>query len=319
MPPPNAAKPVISASCRSGSTRSPSALPRSPAGAIPTSTSRSTAAGAISPPGVSSAQIWSRPGADRSETARARIDLAIVSVLLDAGAGPHWRYRESGNRARPCRAPRGWRSPACGRCRRACFRPTRQIHWRADAAALLQDQPRIARRAHFSTRPGNELAGLDGRAALLRRLGEVVAARAGIVRQARPARQPDDYWHAAAEAAWPPPEILALILRASRADLAGPAYARRGVRSAIAAGIRAVPGDGLVPLHKLSQWLAYSLVEPLARSRLADRRSRRTDRARRIPQWRAVPRRRRAGAARPGPRRAAARSVRARRSSNGGR
>jgi hypothetical protein len=26
---------------------------------------------------------------------------------------------------------------------------------------------------------------------------------------------------------------------------------------------RAVPGDGLVPFHKLSQWLAYSLVEPL--------------------------------------------------------
>jgi hypothetical protein len=27
---------------------------------------------------------------------------------------------------------------------------------------------------------------------------------------------------------------------------------------------RAVPGEGLVPFHKLSQWLAYSLVEPLA-------------------------------------------------------
>ena len=25
----------------------------------------------------------------------------------------------------------------------------------------------------------------------------------------------------------------------------------------------AIPGDGLVPFHKLSQWLAYSLVEPL--------------------------------------------------------
>jgi hypothetical protein len=24
-----------------------------------------------------------------------------------------------------------------------------------------------------------------------------------------------------------------------------------------------VPGDGFVPLHKLSQWLAYSLIEPL--------------------------------------------------------
>ena len=35
------------------------------------------------------------PGADAAETARARIDLAIVSVLLDAGAGGRWRYREA--------------------------------------------------------------------------------------------------------------------------------------------------------------------------------------------------------------------------------
>src|SRR5205814_10271024 len=26
----------------------------------------------------------------------------------------------------------------------------------------------------------------------------------------------------------------------------------------------AAPGDGLVPFHKLSQWLVYSLIEPLA-------------------------------------------------------
>src|SRR5205823_11388 len=32
--------------------------------------------------------------ADAAERARARLDLAIVSVLLDAGAGPGWRYRE---------------------------------------------------------------------------------------------------------------------------------------------------------------------------------------------------------------------------------
>jgi len=35
------------------------------------------------------------PSADTAETARARLDLAIVSVLLDAGAGPSWHYREA--------------------------------------------------------------------------------------------------------------------------------------------------------------------------------------------------------------------------------
>ncbi|MGC2415457.1 MAG: DUF1688 family protein, partial [Stellaceae bacterium] len=34
------------------------------------------------------------PGGSRAETARARLDLAIVSVLLDAGVGLRWGYRE---------------------------------------------------------------------------------------------------------------------------------------------------------------------------------------------------------------------------------
>jgi hypothetical protein len=35
------------------------------------------------------------PGADLPERARARLDLAVISVLLDAGAGPRWWYREA--------------------------------------------------------------------------------------------------------------------------------------------------------------------------------------------------------------------------------
>ena len=35
------------------------------------------------------------PWPDRAARARAEFDLAIVSVLLDAGAGPRWRYRDA--------------------------------------------------------------------------------------------------------------------------------------------------------------------------------------------------------------------------------
>ena len=35
-------------------------------------------------------------GREAAEVARARIDLTVVSVLLDAGAGPQWRYTERG-------------------------------------------------------------------------------------------------------------------------------------------------------------------------------------------------------------------------------
>ena len=78
--------------------------------AIPTWRSRTTAAGAISRPAGSIAA--GRPRAARAATrrsARAWIDLTVVSVLLDAGAGPDWRYDEptTGRALHPVRGP--WR------------------------------------------------------------------------------------------------------------------------------------------------------------------------------------------------------------------
>ena len=50
---------------------------------------------------------------------------------------------------------------------------------------------------------------------------------------------------------------------------------------------------GLVPFHKLSQWLAYSLIEPLRTGRHRGHRCRRPDRACGVPQRRPVHRHRR--------------------------
>jgi hypothetical protein len=75
-----------------------------------------------------------------------------------------------------------------------------------------------------------------------------------------------DYWLPRSHGL-PAPEILRLILRAF-----GPIWPGRLSLSGIPLGDcgrhSAVPGDGpdggIVPFHKLSQWLAYSLIEPLA-------------------------------------------------------
>src|SRR5205823_1272896 len=132
--------------------------------------------------------------------------------------------------------------------------------WRADAGALSRITPEALARA-FQHAAGNELAGIEGRAALLRRLGEVcaaypdqfgAAARPGILY---------DYW-AAGRGELTAPEILRTLLR-----LFGPIWPGRispaGVPLGDCGRHPAVPGDGLVPFHKLSQWLTYSLVEPL--------------------------------------------------------
>ncbi len=144
--------------------------------------------------------------------------------------------------------------------------------------------------------PKNPLAGLDGRAALLRRLGEVIADAPKIF--GRPARLGHlyDYWLPQRDGL-AAPDMLRLILRAL-----GPIWPGRlsvdGVPLGDCGHHDTVPGDGLVPLHKLSQWLVYSLVEPLDRGGVPRHRDRRAHRPCRISQWRAVYRRRRAGAAR---------------------
>ena len=197
-------------------------------------------------------------GADRRETARARIDLAVVSVLLDAGAGAAWRYREAETGAAVARSE-GLAVASLRAMQAGMFSAEPGDPWRADAEALQRLRAERLAEA-FQHRPGNELAGLEGRAALLRRLGEVVADAPHWF--GRPARLGNlaDHWASAGRVS--AADILRLLLRAfgpiwpGRLSLGGVPLGDCGCHSAIG-------GDGFVPFHKLSQWLTYSLVEPL--------------------------------------------------------
>jgi len=132
--------------------------------------------------------------------------------------------------------------------------------WRADAEALASiTAARLARA--FQHAAGNELVGFEGRASLLRQLGEECAASPSLF--GAPARlgRLYDYW-AGRDEPLPAAEVLRTLLHAfgaiwpGRISLAGVPLGDCGQHPAI-------PGDGLVPFHKLCQWLAYSLIEPL--------------------------------------------------------
>jgi hypothetical protein len=132
--------------------------------------------------------------------------------------------------------------------------------WRADADALSRLPTEAFARA-FQHGPGNELLGIEARAALLRRLGEVCAARPDLFGAlARPGNLLD-YWAARGE------EISAAELLHTLLEVLGPIWPGRlslgGVPLGDCGRLPAVPGNGIVPFHKLTQWLAYSLVEPL--------------------------------------------------------
>jgi hypothetical protein len=193
------------------------------------------------------------PGAGRAEAARARIDLAIVSVLLDAGAGPEWRYREAESGQELARSE-GLGVASFRAMQAGLFSADPEQPWRADGAALTALSADALADA-MQHREGNALAGFGGRVELLRRLGEV--ARDNPVVFGRPARLGNLYDHWSGQGTRiAAAEILRTLLIAL-----GPIWPGRPLGDC--GRHRAVPGDGLVPFHKLSQWLAYSLVEPL--------------------------------------------------------
>jgi hypothetical protein len=198
------------------------------------------------------------------ELARIRFDLVVVSVFLDAGAGDAWRYVEPATGA-VLRRSEGLAIASfdlfmAGTCSADPGQPLR-----ADAAALAAIDGDILARA-FQVQDDNPLAGLDGRAELLRRIGEAIAAKPMFGTPARIGGRFDHLAGQAQDGRLPAPAILGAVLEGfaeiwpGRIELAGVNLGDVGRHPAAGGdGLTA----GLVPFHKLSQWLAYSLVEPL--------------------------------------------------------
>jgi hypothetical protein len=115
----------------------------------------------------------------------------------------------------------------------------------------------------------NPLVGIDGRADLLRRLGALVASKPDVFGNRdtpRPGGLFDRFAILADGRGLPAPAILSELLQRL-----GPIWPSRLTLGGIALGdcwkhpalTTADATSGLMPLHKLSQWLAYSLIEPL--------------------------------------------------------
>ena len=204
-----------------------------------------------------------------NQKAHARIDLALVSVLLDAGAGPGWHYREAAHALRP--AHDYSRSEGLGVASFHAFTaglfssdPAQPLQ--ADALGLQAVTADKLGKA-FQVMADNPLVGLEGRAALLRRLGLALQDQPELFGQpGRPGHLFDSLTKG--RQSIQAHDLLSVLL----SGLARIWPAQSAIDS-IALGDcwrhAAVPGDGAgdatagwMPFHKLTQWLTYSLLEP---------------------------------------------------------
>ncbi len=214
---------------------------------------------------LDAATVWR----SSEERVRAAYDLVIVSVLLDAGAGMSWRFKE------PITGISAGRSEGLGLAsltmfRQGLFSSSMAQPLRVDAAKLKALT--VGDLTHgFQVSFENQMVGLEGRAALLIRLGDELARlQPNDPSEQRPGLLADAFLKIAkADGAVAAPVMLEHVLatfggvwpdRAGAVPGAGDAWFHpQGPRSGEAADHL----GGVVPFHKLSQWLTYSLIEPL--------------------------------------------------------
>jgi hypothetical protein len=196
---------------------------------------------------------------DTLDVARSKIDLVVTSVLLDAGAGAQWKYKEKSTGQTLSR------SEGLGVASLYLFLAGRmsrdQRAPRADSAGLKSLRPQDIE-MYFQVSPENPLVGVEGRVKLLNNLGKAVE-NVKIFKDGRPGNI-IDYLLEKNGKAIPAKAILRAVL-----DGFGSIWPGRIQSNGVNLGDvwnYAPLGkgyEGLVPIHKLSQWMTYSLIEPI--------------------------------------------------------
>jgi hypothetical protein len=203
---------------------------------------------------------------DPTERARTLFDLAVTSVLLDAGAGADWQYVEP-ETGQVFKRSEGLAIASFHAFKSGRFSSQPQHPWQADAPGLTEITPE-ALAAAFQVSDQNPLVGVEGRVTLLQKLGHALSQSPDLfgAELPRPGHLVDYLLTQAAANQIPARAILQAILQGL-----GSIWPGRMALDGVSLGDvwphpklpNTGPGSQLVPFHKLSQWLTYSLLEPL--------------------------------------------------------
>lgn len=208
------------------------------------------------------------PGA--STDAVTLIDLVVVSVLLDAGAGPAWQYKEARTGQAHARSEGLGVASFHAFCS-GLFSSDPAQPLRVDAVGLQRLTTTQLAQA-FQVTDTNPLVGLVGRVSLLRRLGQAMAEQPNVFGKSTRVGNLYGFMLLTGKESTQTTidsiaahDLLALLLKTlSRIWPSGSVFDAQAVGDCWphAALGRSDTTDGWMPFHKLSQWLTYSLLEP---------------------------------------------------------
>ncbi|MGL5742228.1 MAG: URC4/urg3 family protein [Legionella sp.] len=192
-------------------------------------------------------------------------ELVIISVFLDAGAGPYWCFKEPETGITYSRSE-GLALASLSLYQQGIFSAYTTEPFRVDAMRLLAFNEQELCQG-FQVNASNPLDGIAGRVALLNRLGELLQHNEPYF--GTEGRLGNFYTYISSLAAdhqLAAPQIFQTVLSAFteiwpkklsyHGVSLGDVWQHKSLKTA-------EPGSEFIPFHKLSQWLTYSLIEPL--------------------------------------------------------
>ncbi|QDS68984.1 hypothetical protein FKW77_009237 [Venturia effusa] len=211
---------------------------------------------------------------DSQERCRRLIDLFLVSVLLDAGAGNKWSYRSKEN-GKVYRRSEGLAVASLEMFKKGLFSSNSEQPFQVDSAGLRNLNVDIMGKG-LQVTENNPIEGLEGRTGLLMRLADALQDKAAFGADSRPGNMLDYLLsHPTTQASSVPivllptfwnflMESLAPIWPSSRTQIDGVSIGDAWPLSVMPSH-PSQPWESIVPFHKLTQWLCYSLMVPMTK------------------------------------------------------
>jgi len=201
---------------------------------------------------------------DAIEKARRLLDLVTVSVLLDAGAGQGWHYIDTEGKTQT--RSEGLAIATFDMFKDGLFSSDSALPHRVNALGLKNMELKHFTKG-FQVGKHNPMVGLEGRFGLLKRLGKAL-------------KQHEEYF---GKEVYRPGHIVDYVLKHAKNNR----VSLRVLWKAVIEGFESIwpenhsgvrrgdvwvysplkqigtPASDMIPFHKLSQWLTYSLLEPI--------------------------------------------------------